>query len=105
MIERSRVRVPAGAAGEVSCPGLKFLWHVKDPGHSAKKCGWQVAAKHTGMWLCMKSDMVHGCMVYIECAETATVSRGTSHVDAVSTPHRWVFKNAPRKAIHSCRIT
>ena len=49
--------------------------------------------------------MVHDRMVYIECAETATVSRGTSHVDAVSTPHRWVLKNAPRKAIHSCRIT
>ena len=25
-------------------------------------------------------DMVHGCMVYTERAETATVSRGTSHV-------------------------
>ena len=30
--------------------------------------------------------MVHGCMVYTERDETATVSRGTSHVSAVSTP-------------------
>ena len=21
-------------------------WHVKDPGHSAKKCGWHVTPKH-----------------------------------------------------------
>ena len=27
--------------------------------------------------------MVHGCMVYTERAETAAVSRGTSHVSAV----------------------
>ena len=48
MIERSRVRVPAGAAGEfllqswhsvltlIRCP---FQWHVKDPEHSAKSAG------------------------------------------------------------------
>ena len=33
------------------------------------------------MWLCMKwHDMVHGCMVYKECAETAAVPHGISHV-------------------------
>ena len=32
------------------------------------------------------SDMVRGCMVYTECADTAAVSCGTSHVSAVSTP-------------------
>ena len=37
------------------------------------------------------SDMVHGCMVYTERAETAAVSGGTSHV---STPLRWIFRNA-----------
>ena len=33
------------------------------------------------MWLCMKwRDVVYGCMVYTERAETAAVSRGTYHV-------------------------
>ena len=50
MIERLRVRIPAGAAGEFSSPESTFYadlfvvcstpvlpqWHVKDPGHSAK---------------------------------------------------------------------
>ena len=51
MIEGSRVRIPAGAAGEFSSPGSTFCadsyfgirstpvllqQHVKDPGHSAK---------------------------------------------------------------------
>ena len=49
MIQRSRVRVPAGATGEFSSAGSAFcadcyfgirstpvLQHVKDPGHSAK---------------------------------------------------------------------
>ena len=51
MFERSRVRIPAGAAGEFSSPELTLCadsysvsvpppvlpqWHVKDPGHSAK---------------------------------------------------------------------
>ena len=52
MIERLRVRIPAGAAGEFSFPGLTLCddsysvavrstpvllrWHVKDPGHSGK---------------------------------------------------------------------
>ena len=50
MIERLRVRVPAGATGEFSSPDLTLcddfysvsipphvtMWHVKDPSHSAK---------------------------------------------------------------------
>ena len=56
-----------------------------------QKRRWQVTAKHTctlPMWLCMKwCDTVHGCMVYTECAETAAVSRGTSHASAVSIYH------------------
>ena len=35
--------------------------------------------------------MVHGCMVYTECAKAAAVSCGTSHASAVSTPFRWIF--------------
>ena len=41
-----------------------------------------------------RNDMVHGCAVYTERAETAAVSCGASHVSAVSTPLRWIFKNA-----------
>ena len=37
---------------------------------------------------------VHSCMVCTERAETAAVSRGTSHVSAVRTPLGWIFKNA-----------
>ena len=40
------------------------------------------------------SDMVRGCMVYTERAEMAAVSFGTSHASTVSTPLRWIFKNA-----------
>ena len=40
--------------------------------------------------------MVHGCMVYTECAETAAVLFSTNHVTAkqrlVSTRLPWVFK-------------
>ena len=54
MIERLRVRIPDGAAGEFSSPELTLCadsssvsvpppelpqWHVKDPGHSAKSAG------------------------------------------------------------------
>ena len=62
MIERSRFRVPAGAAEEFSSPvstlcadsyfGIRFTpllpqQHVKDPGHSAKSAGGRsVTAKH-----------------------------------------------------------
>ena len=54
MIERFRVRIPAGGTGEFSSTELTFCadsysvsvprpvlpqWHVKDPGHSAKSAG------------------------------------------------------------------
>ena len=41
------------------------------------------------------SDMVPGCMVYTERAETVAVSCGTNHASAVSRPLRWIFKTAP----------
>ena len=54
-----------------------------------QKCRWQLTTNHTGtlrMWLCTKRrDVVHGCMVCTERAETATVSRGTSHVTTYTT--------------------
>ena len=62
MIERSRVRIPAGAAGEFSSPGSIFCadsyfgvrstpllpqGHVKDPGQSNESAGGRLQ-------LCMK---------------------------------------------------
>ena len=70
--ERSRVRVPAGAAGVCSSPGSTFCAdsyfgirsnpvlpqeHVKDPGHSAKTAGGRLQLNtHTPlyMWLRIK---------------------------------------------------
>ena len=71
MIERLRVRIPAGAAGEFSspestlCAGSIFgvrstpvlpQKHIKDPGHSAKKCRWQVTPKHANVFDLTKSE-------------------------------------------------
>ena len=44
-------------------------------------CRWQVTAKHACTLRSTRwRDTVHGCMVYTELAETAAVSRGSSHV-------------------------
>ena len=110
MIERSRVRIPAGAAGEFSSPGSTFCTDsyfgirctpvltavaLKRSRSFCQKCRWQVTAKHAytlRMWLCMKR---HGAWLYgvhRTCAETAAVSCGTSHASAV--PLRWIFKKS-----------
>ena len=67
MIERSRVRVPAGAEGEVSSPGSTFCTdsyfgirftfvllqqHVKDPGHSAKSAGGRLQLNTHASYVC-----------------------------------------------------
>ena len=78
----------------------------KRPWSFCRKCSWQVTAKYActlHVWLAC-SDMVHGCMVYTECAKMAAVSCGTSHASTVSTPLWWIFKNVLWKASHSCRI-
>ena len=60
LIEKLKVQVTAGAPGEFSSPesslcadsfGVRFTtvllqWHIKDPGHSAKKAGGRL---HLGM--------------------------------------------------------
>ena len=64
-----------------------------------QKCRWQVTAKHAYTpYVCgfAWSDNVHGCMVYTERAETAAVSRSTSHASTVSTPLRWILKKKKR---------
>ena len=72
----------------------------KRPRSFCQKRRWQVTAKHAytlRMWLCMKW---HGAWLYgvhRTCAEIdslAADSCGTSHASAVSTPLRWIFKNA-----------
>ena len=65
--ERSRVRIPAGAAGEFSSPGSTFCadsyfgirstpvlpqWHVKDPGHSAKSAGGRLQLNTHTPYVC-----------------------------------------------------
>ena len=72
MIETSRVRIPAGAAGEFSSPGSTFCvdsyFGIRLPISATavarkrlrsfrQKCRWQVTTKHAytlRMWLCMK---------------------------------------------------
>ena len=83
----------------------------KRPRSSCQKRRWQVATKHAytlRMWLCMKW---HGAWLYgvhrtrRDWLSLAADSCGTSHASAVSTPLRWIFKNALWKTVHSCRIT
>ena len=112
MIERSWVRIPAGAVGEFSSPGSTLCAdsyfgicstpvlpqkHVKDPGHSAKSAGGRLCLNtHTPyvyMWLCMKQRGAWLYGVHRTCAEMAAVSCGTSHASFISTPLRWIFKN------------
>ena len=75
MTERSRVQIPAGTAGEFSSPGSTLCADSNFGIRSA--------------WL---------YVVHRTCAETAAVSRGTSHASAVSTPLLWLFKTGYKKA-------
>ena len=72
----------------------------KRPLSFCQKCRWQVTAKHAYTlctWLCMKW---HGACLYgvrrtrRDWLSLAADSCGTSHASAVSTPLRWIFKNA-----------
>ena len=105
---------PCRTAGEFSSPGSSFCadsdfgirstpvtvllqQQVKDPSHSAKSAGGKLQLKCMhAPYVCdfAWSDMVHDWMVYTERTETAAVSCGTSHVNVVSTPLRWILKNA-----------
>ena len=79
MIERSQVRVPAGAAEEFSSPGpqgqlsvltvisVSVPLHVKDTGYSAKSAGGRLQLNTHTPYVCgfAWSDMVHGCIYVI----------------------------------------
>ena len=92
-MERSRVRIPAGAAEEfsVSVPPPRVATVArKRPRSFCQKRRWQVTVKHAyilRIYDFAGSDMVPGCIVYTERAEMAAVSCGTSHASAVSTHH------------------
>ena len=122
MIERSRGRIPAGAAGEFSSPGSNFcadlFWYPFHPRVTAaarkrsrsfcQKRRWQVTTKLAytlRMWLCMKR---HGAWLYgvhRTCAETAAFSRDTSHASA-EVYHFGEYSNRAIKShSHSFRIT
>ena len=80
MIERSRVRIPAGAAGEFSSPWSTFCADLfrypfhprvtavarKDPGHSAKSAGGRLQVNTHAPYVCgfASTDMVHGCGIH-----------------------------------------
>ena len=67
MIERSRVQIPTGAAGEFSSPGSTFCadsdfgirstpvlpqYHLKDPSHSAKSAGGRLQLNTHTPYVC-----------------------------------------------------
>ena len=114
MIERSRVQIPAGAAGEFSSPGSTFCadsfrypFHPRVTAVARKrsrsfcqKCKWQVTAKHayTVTYVALH-EVTWSMAVHRICAETAAVSCGTTHASAVSTPLRWIFKKCAIKLV------
>ena len=117
MIERSRVRIPAGAAGEFSSLGSTFCTDsyfgirstpVKDPGHSAKLqvagyCETRIhltyVALHDAKW-----SMVVWCTQNLRRDGSSFMwhqpcqrCKYTTSVDSQKTRYK--------KASHSCRIT
>ena len=71
----------------------------KRPRSFCQKCRWQVTAKHAYtlcIWLCMKW---HGAWWYgvYRTRRDGSISCGTSHASAVSTPLRWIFKTRCKK--------
>ena len=58
---------------------------MKDPGQSAGSAGGRLQLNTHARDVCgfAYSDMVHGCKVYTERAETIAVSCDTSHASAV----------------------
>ena len=102
------------AVGEFSSPGSTFCADLfrypfhprvtavarKRPRSFCQKCRWQVTARHActlRMWLCMKW---HGAWLYgvRRTRRDGRVSCGTSYASTVSTPLRWIFKNAQKKS-------
>ena len=96
VVERLRVRIPAGAAGECSSPALTLCadslfgarstpalpqWHVKDPDHSAKSAGSRLHLNtHTPLSQRSQSGLTkHSVGIYQE-VSTHNSSRNTATV-------------------------
>ena len=104
VIERSWVRIPAGAVREFSSPGSTFCadsdfgirstpvlpqYHLKDPSHSAKSAGGRLQLNTHTPYVCgfAWSDMVHGCMVYTELAPRRLQFHAAPAMPALSVQH------------------
>ena len=103
VIERLRVRIPAGAAGEFSSPELTFCadstpalpqWHVKDLGHSAKSAGGRLHLnKHTPLTHRSRSGLTMPLSrqrvgIYQETSSHATRQGTLGHSRPNSLSHR-----------------
>ena len=109
VIERLRVRIPAGAAGEFSSPGLTLCadfylvsrftpvlpqWHVKDPVHSAKSAGGELHQNtHTPLTQRSRSGLSillfrHSVGTYSETSSSAARQKTIGHSRLSSLSHR-----------------
>ena len=100
MIDRLRVRIPAGAAGEFSPPESTLCadshsvsvpplvlpqWHVKDTGHSAKRAGGRLHLNtHTPLTQRSRSGLTlplsrHSVVTYPETSSHATCQGTFDH--------------------------
>ena len=83
-------------------------YHVKDPGHSAKRAGGRLQLNTHTPYICgfAGSDMVYCCMVYTRsCAETAVVRVAPAAMPALKYIIPVDIQKCAMKASHSCRIT
>ena len=129
MIERLRVRIPAGAAGEFSSPESTLCaysysvsvpppvlpqWHVKDPGHSSKSAGGRLHMKtHTPLTQRSRSGLAmllsrHSLMGPYRATTSHATRQGTlGHSRLSSLNHKLIFtqkkKKRERKRIKKAR--
>ena len=96
MIERLRVQVLAGAAGEFSSPESTFYadlfvvcstpvlpqWHVKDPGHSAKSAGGRL---HLNMHTPLTQRSQGGLTMLLCMHSVGTYQETSSHATHLGT--------------------
>ena len=108
VIERLRVRIPAGAAGEFSSPESTLCaasysvfvlppvlpqWHAKDPGHSAKSVGGRLHLNtHTPLTQRSRSGLTtplsrHSVGTYQETSSRATRQGTLGHSRLSSLSH------------------
>ena len=123
VIERLRVRIPAGVAVEFSSPELTLSadlfgvpsnpmllqWHVKDPGHSAESAGGRLHLNtHTPMTQRSRCGLImllsrHSVGTYQETSSHATCQGTLDHSHLISLNHcRQML--AKRCEISECKL-